>query len=95
MKDSELAIGVLRDEKNFVKALLRHFDPKLETNPKVGDKIRIVARPTYEDTGNLILESFFENVHKINDMKILFSNLKVAVSPGKVSSKILMQKTHQ
>lgn len=89
MKDANVAICVVRDNEDFVKLHVTGFTPILESNPKVGDKIKIVAFPTYTDNEVLIFESQFDKIQKVDPNGELYSILGAAASPGKVMNLFL------
>lgn len=83
VRDAELAVCVVRDAKHFVKMQMTGFTPSCSENPKVGDKIKVVALTSYDVTGCLVLDTDFSNITKITDTVDFFS-LDAVASPGKV-----------
>lgn len=85
MKNSEIALCTVRDVKNFVKLLLKDFSSNAENVPKVGDKVKIIAKTAYDDNGTLFLEGNFQHMKLIKDDTSSYSQLDVSASPLKVS----------
>lgn len=85
MKDASEAICTARDEEHFVKFLVKGFIPKLESNPKKGDKVQIVAFARCNENGTMFLEGPFDKIKKLEPEEEAYSDLKPSASPGKVS----------
>lgn len=85
MRDANLAVCVVRDKDHFVKFLDTGFTPNMDTNPKVGDKIKIIAFASYSDNGTLLFEGQFDKIKKVEADDKFYLTLGAAASPGKVS----------
>lgn len=83
VRDADLSVCVVRDAKHFVKLQMTGFTPKVAENPTVGDKVKIVALTSYDETGCLVLSTDFSKITKLVDQDD-YSSLDAVASPGKV-----------
>lgn len=82
LKDTVTAVCVVRDDQHFAKLLVTRFTPNVKINPKVGDKIQMVALASYGESGTMQFEGEFSKLKILDDNS--YSSLTAAASPGKV-----------
>lgn len=85
MRDTEVAVCVVRDADHFVKLQLSGFNSNVKDSPQVGDKIKVVAMTSYPNNDILVLEGDYGKITKIVDDETPYTSLAAVASPGKVS----------